>query len=135
MPTADRVLLDTHVLLWWKADRRRLSASARRHLDMAAQLLISPLTFWEIAMLVEKQRVALDRPTVTWSHDVLADARTALAPITTQIAVAAAELRPFRGDPVDRVLVATAIEGGVTMLTKDVRIREHARSSALRAVW
>ena len=75
MPTTERVLLDTHVLLWWKADRRRLSVSARRHIDQADELLVSPLTFWEVGMLVGKQRIALDRPTPTWCHDVLAEDR------------------------------------------------------------
>jgi PIN domain nuclease of toxin-antitoxin system len=135
MPTPERILLDTHVLLWWKADRRRLSATARRHIDDAAELLISPMTFWEVAMLVDKQRISLDRPTTSWSHDVLAEARISLAPLTAQIAVTAGELNPFPGDPVDRILTATAIEIGVPILTKDTRIRSHARGSALRAVW
>jgi PIN domain nuclease of toxin-antitoxin system len=135
MPTAERILLDTHVLLWWKADRHRLSATARRHLDNAAELLISPLTFWEVAMLVEKERIALDRPTTAWSHDVLADGRTSLAPLTPAIAVAAGELSPFPGDPVDRILTATAVEEDVPFLTKDTRIRNHARGRKLRAVW
>jgi PIN domain nuclease of toxin-antitoxin system len=135
MPTAERVLLDTHVLLWWKADRRRLSAAARRQLDDAAEVLVSPMTFWEIAMLVDKQRIALDRPTATWSHDLLAEDRMALAPVSPDIAIAAGELNPFQGDPVDRILTATAVEIGVPLLTKDARIRSHAKSSALRTVW
>ena len=135
MPTAERILLDTHVLLWWKADRRRLSVAARRHIDDAAELLISPMTFWEIAMLVGKERIALDRPTSSWSHDVLAEARVSLAPLTAEIAVTAGGLRPFPGDPVDRILTATAVELGVPILTKDARIRSQARGNSLRAVW
>jgi PIN domain nuclease of toxin-antitoxin system len=135
MPTAERILLDTHVLLWWKADRRRLSPTARRHIEQAAELLISPLTFWEVAMLVEKQRIALDRPTTAWTNDVLADQRVSLAQVTPEIAVAAAELSPFPGDPVDRILTATAIEHSLPMLTKDAGIRTHARGRSLRVVW
>ena len=135
MPTADRILLDTHVLLWWKGDRRRLSATARRHIDEAAELLISPLTFWEVTMLVGKGRIALDRTTRIWTEDVLAQARTSLAPVTTAIAVTAGELDRFQGDPVDRMLTATALEAGLPILTKDVRIRNYARESSLRAVW
>ena len=135
MPTAERVLLDTHVLLWWKADRRRLSPTARRHIDDATELLLSPMTFWEVTMLVDKQRIALDRPTMSWTHDVLAEARVFLAPATPEIAVAAGELGPFPGDPVDRILTATAIESGVPIVTKDARIRTYAHGSALRALW
>lgn len=135
MPSTERILLDTHVLLWWKADRRRLSTTARRHIDEAAELLISPLTFWEVAMLVEKQRIALDRPTTAWTNDVLTDPRVSLAPVTPEIAVAAAELAEFQGDPVDRILTATAVENGLPILTKDARIRRHAQGRALRTVW
>jgi PIN domain nuclease of toxin-antitoxin system len=135
MPSAERVLLDTHVLLWWKADRRRLSAAARRQIDEATELLLSPLTFWEVAMLVEKQRVALDRPTSAWSHDVLAEARMSLAPITAEVAVVAAELKQFQGDPVDRILTATAVVAGVPILTKDTKIRVHAKGHGLRVMW
>jgi PIN domain nuclease of toxin-antitoxin system len=135
MPTADRVLLDTHVVLWWKADRRRLSATARRHLDDATELLISPLTLWEVAMLVSKQRITLDRPTKTWAHDLLADPRIVLSPVSAEIAVAAAELADFHGDPVDRVLTATAEQGGCPLLTKDRQIRQYARTGVLRTVW
>jgi PIN domain nuclease of toxin-antitoxin system len=88
-----------------------------------------------VAMLVDKRRISLDRPTTSWSHDVLAEARISLAPLTAQIAVNAGELRPFPGDPVDRILTATAVEIGVPILTKDTRIRSHARGSSLRAVW
>jgi PIN domain nuclease of toxin-antitoxin system len=135
MPTAERVVLDTHVLLWWKADRRRLSTTARRHLDETPELLISPLTFWEVAMLVRKERVALDRATTAWAHDVLAEPRTALAPVSPDIAVAAAELADFHGDPVDRILAATAEKLRCPLLTKDRLLRDYAKGRALDAVW
>ena len=135
MPRTERVLLDTHALLWWKADRRRLSAAARRHIDEAAELLISPLTFWEVAMLVSKGRVALDRPVTTWSQHVLTGDRLALAPLTPEIAVVAGGFHPFRGDPIDRMLAATAEVNGVPILTKDNHIRELAKGRTLRAVW
>lgn len=135
MPTAERVVLDTHVLLWWKADRRGLSAAARRRLEETPELLISPMTFWEVAMLVGKERVALDRPTAAWARDVLADSRVALVPVSPEIAIGAAELIDFHGDPVDRVLAATAEHLRCPILTKDRFIRDYARGRALNAVW
>lgn len=135
MPTAERTVLDTHVLLWWKADRRRLSTTARRHLDETPELLISPMTFWEVAILVGKDRIALDRPTATWARDVLAEPRVALVPVSPEIAVAAAEFVDFHGDPVDRILAATAEHLRCPILTKDRLIRDYARGRALSAVW
>lgn len=136
MPTGDGVLLDTHVVLWWKEGGRRLSAAAKARIAAAPALLISPITCWEIAMLVHKQRVRLDRPVATWIVDLLAGDRIEPAPLTASVAVAAADLRGFHGDPADRFLVATAEVGNLALLTKDRLIRDYARTSrALVALW
>lgn len=136
MPTDEAVLLDTHVVLWWKAGGRRLSAAAKARIADAPALLISPITCWEIAMLVHKERILLDRPVATWIVDLLAGDRIQLAPLTASVAVAAADLRSFHGDTADRFLVATAEVGSVALLSKDRLIRDYARTSrALIALW
>lgn len=119
------VLLDTHTLLWWRADGGRLSTTASSLLDDAARLLVSPLSFWEVGTLVQKGRVALDRATATWTADVLSHDRVRIADITPQVAVAAAELADFHGDPADRVLIATAMGRRVPFVTKDGKIHEY----------
>ena len=116
------LLLDTHALLWWFSSADLLSARATRATEEAETLLISPISFWEVAMLVAKDRIELDRPTGTWLNDVLGDA--------------AGELADFHGDPADRLLVATAHSLDVPLLTKDHKIRawadDHRRISC---VW
>lgn len=129
MPVEPRtVLLDTHALVWWRADRERLSASAASLLDGTTVLLVSPMTFWEVGMLVEKGRIALDRPTLTWTADVVRHDRVELAEITPQIAVGAAELPDFHGDPADRLLFATARARRVPFVTKDRKIHDYVES-------
>ena len=136
MPSGDQLMLDTHVLLWWKADPTQLSSTASRALEAATQLLLSPISCWEIGMLVAKQRVALDRPTRIWVNDVLAAERLALADLTASVAVAAAELSDFHGDPADRIIVATARELRVPLLTKDRLIHAYAdKASAPTVIW
>ncbi len=136
MPTADRVLLDTHVLLWWKADPARLSAAAAAQLGAASEILLSPVSCWEVAMLVAKGRVKLDRPTRVWVEDVLAPARMELANLSAEAAVAAAELPGFHGDPADRFIVATAEILRIPLVTKDRLIHIFAAGRAeLRVVW
>ncbi len=136
MPTADRVLLDTHALRWWKADATRLSAAAAEHLDTASEILISPVSCWEIAVLISKGRVKLDRPTRVWVRDVLAPSRVGIAELTMDAAVAAAELPEFHGDPADRFLVATAQTLHVPLVTKDGLIHTFAKGrQELTVVW
>ena len=130
------LLLDTHALLWWFSSADLLSARATRATEEAETLLISPISFWEVAMLVAKDRIELDRPTGTWVNDVLAQETTDEAPLRPSIAVAAGELADFHGDPADRLLVATAHSLDVPLLTKDHKIRawadDHRRISC---VW
>lgn len=136
MPSVDAVLLDTHVVLWWQAGSDRLSPTARRRLDTARRILVSPISCWEVGMLVAHGRVRLDRPTAAWVRDLLAGDRMAVADLTAGVAVAAAELEGFHGDPADRILYATARREGVALVSKDRRIRDYAqRDGAVTVVW
>ena len=136
MQSADPVLLDTHALLWWQAGSDRLSEPARDHLATARTLLVSPISCWEIAMLVARGRVRLDRPTAAWTRDLFAADRVVLAELTAAVAVAAAELPGFHGDPADRFLYASARRQGVPLLTKDRLIHRYARTDrSVTAVW
>lgn len=136
MPSAEPILLDTHVVLWWKAGGQRLSRRAKAAIAEAPKVLLSPLSCWEIGMLVAVERVALDRPVAGWVADLLADERFELAPLSPAAAVAAAGLVDFRGDPVDRMLVATATELRVALVTKDRKIVDYAKASRrLSVLW
>lgn len=130
MPTerAGQVLLDTHTLLWWQAGSPRLAPSALIAVSGAAEVLISPISCWEVSMLVSKGRITLDRPTATWVHDLLGQERIGAADLTAQIAVDAAELPDFHGDPADRLLYATARSLRIPLITKDDRLRRYADS-------
>lgn len=140
MPTADHpgpLVLDTHVVLWWQEGGKRLSRRVAAAVDAASSLLISPITFWEIAMLISKGRVHLDRPTSTWVADLLAsEDRLAVAELSPHVAIVAGELDDFHGDPADRLIVATAMHQHATLATKDRRILRHAGSlPGLATVW
>lgn len=135
MPT-DRILLDTHVLLWWKAGAQRLSATARHVLATAGGVLVSPISAWEIAMLAARSRIRLDRPVDVWVDDVLAADGVDPAPFTTSMAVVAAGLTGFHGDPADRFLVATSAGLDVPLMTKDRLIHRYAdETGGVSVVW
>lgn len=132
------ILLDTHVVLWWQAGGTRLSQRARREIERADRVLVSPVSFWEVSVLVEKRRVELDRNAFVWADDLLAADRVELAPLTHTAAVAAGQLPAagFRGDPADSLLYATARELAVPLVTKDRAIRGHARDAGdVKTMW
>ena len=84
-------------------------------------------------MLAVKRRLELDRPVLAWVRQALELPGVELAPLTPEIAVRAAGLGAgFRGDPQDRVIVATALEARAPLVTKDARLRE---SGMVETVW
>jgi PIN domain nuclease of toxin-antitoxin system len=121
-------LLDTHVLLWWHEQPKRLSVAQRRVLAKAGDnvaLGVSDMTIWEIALLVENRRVELDRPLDEWLVGATAAPvieRCGITPAIVREMVALPATRAW--DPADRILVATARVFGVPLVTSDVRIIE-----------
>lgn len=131
----DRVLLDTHVLLWWFSRSELLSQTALAAIEQAEGVLASPISFWEISMLVAKGRVALDRPVTTWVNDVTA-ASVELAALTAQIAVVAGSLEDFHADPADRLIYSTARVDSLALISKDRRMTEAAaQAGSIEVIW
>src|SRR5688572_7080934 len=83
------ILLDTHVVLWWASGDSRLSSRAEREIAKADDLLISPVSCWEIATLVRMERIRLDRDVYVWIDDLFGQDRVRTAQVSPQIAVAA----------------------------------------------
>lgn len=131
------VLLDTHAVLWWQAGGRRLSRGATRAIDRAVSVLVSPLSCWEIATLHRLGRIALDRDPSSWVQDLMADDRIAPAALTPEAAAWAGSLDGrFSGDPIDRLLYATAHDHRVPFISKDEAIRSFARGAGnLEVIW
>jgi PIN domain nuclease of toxin-antitoxin system len=127
------VLLDTHVVHWWSAEPERISRPARRALKAADELLIAAASWYELALLAERQRIVIDVPIRSWLEGLGAQMRT--IGITPAIADTAVALpASFPGDPMDRLIYATAIEHGVKLVSKDGAITEHDKPRSL-VVW
>lgn len=127
------ILLDTHAWIFMVDDRKRLGTAARRAIDKADRLGLSAISLWELTLLVEKKRIALDRELLPWMQDALGDPRLDLLPLTPAVVAAAHQLQgALDGDPGDRLIVATALVEGARLITKDGRITE---SGVVSVVW
>ena len=131
------VLLDTHALLWWQAGGERLSRAAAAAIDAAPAVLISPLTCWEVATLHRLGRIALDREPAVWITDLLTDDRLTVVDLTAEAATWAGLLdEAFPGDPIDRLLYATARDRRVPFVTKDEALRDFATTAGdVKVIW
>ena len=117
------ILLDTHVLLWSRSGDSRLGPHTREQIELASlegELAVSAISFWEAAMLHEKRRLTLLRDAASWRDGLLREGLTEI-PVDGAIAARAGQLPDMHGDPADRLIVATALEGH-RLLTGDQRI-------------
>ena len=112
------VVLDTHVLVWMRVAPKKLSPAAVRTIAGSDELAVAAITWWELAWLVRHGRIKPSIPMRTWIAEVARDVRT--LPLTPAIAQTAADLPElFRGDPIDRLIYATAVEHGMRLVTRD----------------
>ena len=119
------ILLDTHVLLWHGRGDRRLGRRARRMVERALprrRAAVSAISFWEVAMRVHSGRLDLLMDPEALRRDLLAQGLVEI-PVSGLIGVRAGLLPGLRGDPADRLIVATALEGH-RLLTADSQILE-----------
>jgi len=117
-----RILLDTHILLWWLADDPRLPARAAAAIaDPETEVVVSAATAWEIS--IKRAAGRLEAP-----EDLLeamaANEFGALA-VTADHAIAAGRLPPHHPDPFDRMLIAQAQIEGFTLVTVDSRFSHY----------
>ena len=118
------MLLDTHTLVWHDQNDRRLRPSARREIERAFRfrdVAVSTVTFLEVGTLFRTGRVRFFTDIEVWRENLF-DAGLVELPVTGHIATQAGLLPDLHGDPLDRIIVATAIVGNHELATADRQI-------------
>lgn len=133
----ERLLLDTHIVLWLDSGDTRLRPAARALIDRCWRhgwsVLLSAVTVWEIALLVDTGRVTLDAPLDAWLERFLDQPGVEAVPLDHRAACRSYRLHPLENrDPADRLLIATAIELSCPLVTYDERIDRFAEQHGER---
>ena len=133
------ILMDTHIWIWLMEGNPMLAGSkVLSMIEQAAEsgiLSVSASSVWEIGMLEAKTRISFNVPCMEWIHKALSFPGLQLAPLTPEIAIESTRLPDdFHGDPADRMIVATARMNDVSLITKDKKILEYAKSGFLKAI-
>jgi PIN domain nuclease of toxin-antitoxin system len=112
-----RLLLDTHVFLWWRTDNARLRREARKAISTAEIVWISAASGWEAAIKQALGKLRMEESFASMVRDSEFDE----LPITLEHAERAGSLPLHHADPFDRMLIAQALTERATVVTHDRR--------------
>lgn len=126
------IVLDTHAWIWLASDPKRLSRAAVREIQKAKRIALSAISLWEVAMLVRRGRIELDRGLLEWIEHALESTRAEILPLMPAVAAVGSELQ-IHGDRGEVIIAATALLAAATLGgTKDEQLR---RCAAPKTVW
>ena len=132
------IVLDTHALIWWVNGDSKLSARARKVIESemtvdGGRILVSAITAWEIAMLVNKNRLVLTMDLKEWLDTVRSIDTVQFVPIDNEVAVQSVQLPgDFHPDPADRMITALARHYSAMLVTSDDKIRSYRY---VKTIW
>jgi PIN domain nuclease of toxin-antitoxin system len=126
------VLLDTCALLALAGNSGKLPEKAAEAIALAPSVAVSVVSVWEIAIKVKTGRLHLGKPVLNWYAESLSRYHLDEIPLPASLICAAADLPLLHRDPFDRVLVATAMDRGLVLLTSDRVIPTYP---GVRVIW
>jgi PIN domain nuclease of toxin-antitoxin system len=128
------ILLDTHVLLWWALDPDRLSSAAAASLQAMERRggFASAISIWELGIKVQRGKLELGLPIAEFARRIERSQIIELVPVTTATWLRSLDLAWDHRDPADRVIVATALQQDVPLVTADSEIH---RFGGISCVW
>lgn len=125
------LILDTHALYWWvnrtpgKLGSRQIDA-----IETVDSLAVSAMTCWEMAWLVKHGRIILQLPVSGWL-DQIESSGVEIIPVTRKITERAVSLTEHHKDPVDRIIIASAIEYQAQLISVDGRFPNYQELTGL----
>ncbi|MBS0457765.1 MAG: type II toxin-antitoxin system VapC family toxin [Proteobacteria bacterium] len=124
------IVLDTHALIWWASQDTQLSAAAKKviedELADGGTVVVSAISAWELAQLVDRGRIALAMDLDEWMRAVESIDGVWVVPLSAQTAIQSVNLPgEFHKDPADRKIVALARERNAVLVTGDEKIQRY----------
>jgi PIN domain nuclease of toxin-antitoxin system len=118
-----RVLLDTHIWLWATFEPHKLTSEVHRLLSSPeTDRFLSPISLWELSVLIEKKRFALKEDFAVWVQRSISDLNLQETSLSWKVAYEIRCILPNHKDPADRFLAATAIAFDLILVTADQKL-------------
>lgn len=118
-----RILLDTHIYLWWLTDSPKLSSAIKQKIETATEVYISSASIWEAGIKISAGKLEADIDDLI---EGIQENRFIELPITAKHAKQAAQLPDIHRDPFDRMLVAQTLCEPLRLLTADEQVAKYS---------
>jgi PIN domain nuclease of toxin-antitoxin system len=120
------ILLDTHIWIWWISNPEKLALNAAEAINQAREkssVIVSSISTWELALLVDKGRLELSIGVRDWVRKIEGLPFVRFVAVDNTIFLRSVSLPGvFHADPADRIITATALTMGIPLITKDEKI-------------
>jgi PIN domain nuclease of toxin-antitoxin system len=118
-----RYRLDTHIWLWAATEPHKLTSEVHKLLNTPeTDRFLSPISLWELSVLVEKKRFALKEDFAVWVQRSISDLSLKETSLSWKVAHEMRYILPNHKDPADRFLAATAVAYDLTLVTADQKL-------------
>ena len=118
-----KLLLDTHTFIWFNLNDARLTDHARRSIEDATnQILISPASYWEIAIKISNKRFSINVPYEIFWQSGIDDRGFDILPIELRHTSELLAMPFHHKDPFDRLLVAQALAEKIPLISNDATL-------------
>ena len=119
MNSSDLLVLDTHIWVWWVSQDGRLAHDLREVIIKAGRVCVSASSIYELVQAVVRGRLKLTLPISEWLECATRGAGIEVIPVDARIAEAGAGLPQVHGDPLDRLIIATAVAYRARLMSQD----------------
>jgi len=131
------ITFDTHTFIWWVSNPEKLSDKAIKTIDKElkreGEILVSSISVWEIYMLVKKGRLKLIMDVDVWLEKIEKLGPLQFVPVDNKIAAKSVMLpEPLHKDPADRIIIATSLIYGASLITSDKKILDYSHT---KSIW
>ena len=129
------VLLDTHVWIWINSSPEKISSNASKILfnKKNDNIFISIISCWEVSKLHENRKIGFNKPLYEWINRALEYPDLCVLELTPKACAKPSEFsRPEISDPIDQMIIATALENDLPLITADENLRKY---SPIITIW
>ncbi len=119
------ILLDTHVFIWFVNNDSKLNQNHLKYLEKDENKFISVVSFWEISILLDKDRIKFKQPFQEWILKSINAYEIEIINLDIEIIYVYHKLNDFHSDPADKFIAATSIYKKIPLITFDKKLIEY----------